>query len=463
VVVFAGKGHNGGDAFVAARNLRETSRREAADRWRVEVRLAFARESLRPLAAKKLRELEALGVHFAAIEAPLPPASNTSRQPHPAILLDGILGIGAQPPLEGPAADACRCMNRLRASGGAVTVAVDVPTGVDATSGAADAAAVVADHTITVAFPKSGLLADRATAHVGRLHVTRLAELEMDAPPGEAQRDFILVPQVVREFLPAVRSFDMHKGQAGRVGIIGGSLGCVGAARMASAAAVRAGAGLVTLFVPEKVMGAAAAACIPEVMVRTLDEVSEFPAQAWGIGPGLGIEGLDRLLSAMAADARAAVWDADALNWLAAQPQRLTMAGPRLLTPHPGEIERLSPGILTNSRAAAARQFVSDRGGTLLLKGSRSVIAENGRPLAFNTTGTPGMATGGMGDVLTGMCAAFLAQGLEPFAAACLGSWMLGRAAEMACEKLDAPEPLAARDVLHHLGACFCELRCAES
>ncbi len=422
LVIFAGKGHNAGDAFVAARYLLGICG------WEIEVRLAFPESSLRPLAAEQW-----LAVKNCCGTAPS--EASILRGSRPLVLLDALLGIGATPKLEGPILDACRAMNRLRLEHYATSVAVDLPTGLDATSGAADADCVVADHTITIAQPKVGLVADAAATFAGRLHVVPLADLQLREPDVHHR---ILTPLLLRPMLPPKRPFSMHKGQAGRVGIVAGSRGCIGAARLASAGAVYAGAGLVTLFVPEDIYEIAAASCMPEVMVRPLQEISIRPLDAFGVGPGLGAAATAEALKTLTSDPRPIVLDADALTLLATQPEpALTHpGGPRLLTPHPGEMERLQPGFSPETRANRATAYVQQFPATLLLKGSRSVIAERGRPLAYNSTGTPAMAAGGMGDVLTGLCATLLAQGVAPYNAACLGSWLLGRSAELAAGPL---------------------------
>ena len=457
VVIFAGKGHNAGDAWVAARYWLDGG-------WTVVVRGCFPCAEWRPLTLAKW----ALIADRVSGEVP---ASGRL------LLVDALLGLGAGGALRSPIREACGELNALRRARHAVTVAIDGPTGVDFDTGEADPAAVVADFTATIAVAKRGLLVDGALACTGRLAVVSLPVL---TPPPDwvgAGAGVVLTPEVVRSWLPAPASFDFHKGQAGRVLIIAGSRGMLGAARMAAAAAVYGGAGLVTVAVSELIHDVAAAGLAPEVMVhgyRDWRELSEVAADVLAVGPGLGLSADDSLVEWLAGDNRAAVMDADALNAMA----RSRRSGGRaavmaeealardrcLLTPHPGEMKRLleawQPDLLGASRSAQAQGFADAQRVTLLLKGGRTVVAAPGCPLAYNTTGHPGMASGGMGDVLTGLSAALMARGLQSREAGGVGSWLLGRAAELALrEGEESSDSLRATVVLSHLGRAFTVLR----
>jgi NAD(P)H-hydrate epimerase len=446
LVVFAGKGHNAGDAFVTAHHLAEAG-------WDVRVRMAFPDSDLRPLARRKFDAIR----HRVATDIPSSGAL---------ILLDGLLGIGAGGGLREPILSACRELNALRLAAHAHTVAIDVPSGVDADTGEADADAVVADFTVTIGAAKAGLIEPAAQNHVGRLAVVPLAGLEPQDGDTSAR---VLTPQVVRGSLPKRRAFTTHKGQAGRVGIIAGSRGLIGAARLCSAGAVRGGAGLVTLFVPEEIYEATAAATVPEVMVRpvqTYEEVWRMDFNVLAIGPGLGQQATREIQSFILTDPRPAVLDADALNLLAAKHTGILAKcrAPRLLTPHPGEMRRLieswKPEYLNLPRREQVDLFTGFFPVTLLHKGARTLIKAPNQPASYNTTGHPGMASGGLGDVLTGLCAALLGQGCTAYDAACLGSWLLGRAAEIAIfNGPESAESLSASDVLSNLGAAFRSLR----
>ena len=476
VLVYAGKGNNAGDALVLAAALAERRRGRERGHLRFYLRLAGDEDSRGELPARKLAELPPTG-EFPRLapgefrETVLPRSGRL-------YVVDGLLGIGARGPLRGDIREAAREINELRTVRGARVFALDVPTGVDAETGAADPAAVVADETLTVGFPKTGLLADAATNHVGRLRVIGLTEFRAhaaDAAPDAPARGELSSPATLAGLLPR-RPFDAHKGLFGRVGILAGSVGATGAAVMCAHACARAGAGLITLLVAREVYPVVAAAASPEVMVKPLDD----PRDALGmdfdvlaVGPGLGQAGNGRIRELIARWPRPMVVDADGLNALAEDLASLEHpSGPRLLTPHPGEMRRLLHGAAARglklpenaTRTETARAFTDRFPVTLLLKGARTIIAERGRPPAFNSTGNPGMATGGMGDVLTGICAALLGQRLSAFDAGWLGAWVHGQAADEGLGRgfpghAQTEESLLPGDVLDQLGAAFRALR----
>ncbi len=433
-VVFAGKGHNGGDVLVAARHLADAG-------WSFEVRLAGS-----PMAPLTRRQSESL------------PETRPRRGVDRIVVLDGVLGIGTRGEPSGDAAEAIREIETLRAVNGAAVIAADVPSGLDADSGTPAACCVEADATVTMGFVKTGLLADAATRCVGRLAVV---PLDLPMPSG-ADTALVLTPAALQGLLPP-RPFETHKGQAGRVLIVAGSKGFTGAARLCSEAAVRAGAGLVTLAVPREIYPIIAASAVPEVMVQPLasvDKILDAPLDAIAIGPGLGRSHDAEVRDLLRRIDVPCVVDADALNALAASGLDLleNPPGPRLLTPHPGEMERLFP-CAGRSRRQWLEDFVARYPVSLLLKGSRTVIGRAGAPTAFNTTGHPGMAGGGMGDVLTGVCAALIGAGLSVDNSARYGAWVCGHAAELAIRTGASQESLCASDVLTHLGPAFTHAR----
>ena len=231
---------------------------------------------------------------------------------------------------------------------------------------------------------------------------------------------------------------------------------------MASQGALRAGAGLVEVFVPEEIYEIVAGAAFMEAMVKPVTSYRHLLKEkidVWAVGPGLGKSRAPEMLDLIEKIKQPIVLDADGLNIVSEKVSVLCRCkGERLLTPHPGEMKRLFPDD-QESRAKTATKFCGRFPVTLLLKGSRTIVAEGGRPLSYNTTGDPGMATGGMGDVLTGVCAGLLGQGLSPYDAARVGAWLCGRAAEMAIFNGNQSEQsLLPRDVLKHLGDAFKEL-----
>ncbi len=435
-VVFCGKGHNGGDALVAARHL-------ASWGWNLDLR--FAVPELAPLTAKKRHEL---------------PAFSSVATARPLVVLDGLLGIGAKGEPRAEVASAIDEINRLRREDGAWVLAIDIPSGLDGDTGVPAAICVQSDLTATIACVKDGLVADAATDVVGRLAVVPLSEL---APPDSPWS--VATAPTLRHWLPP-RHFDMHKGDCGRIGIVAGSPGFLGAARMCSAAAVHGGAGLITVYVRPEIASLLAPSVVPEVMVKTVSSYREIwrdHLDVIAIGPGLGRQHDSEVLSLLREAPQPMVVDADALNALSADVSLLGhSAGPRLLTPHPGEMERLFPRS-RRSRRDWLEDFTGKYPVALLLKGARTVIGSATGGKFYNATGDPGMASGGMGDVLTGVCAALAAQikGDDAlFRAGVLGAWICGRAAEIAVyEPGGSAESLSATAVIDHLGTAFRDLR----
>jgi NAD(P)H-hydrate epimerase len=437
--IFCGRGNNGGDALVVARWLKRHG-------WDVTLRIGSA---LSDLARKKLAEYEA---------EPERPGT-ILLDSLPLMTVDGLLGIGAKGDLRGEIREMADRLNALRREAGAVCFAIDLPSGFDADLGKAGAGAVVADITLTITAAKTGFAVDGAENHVGRL-----VEIPLVIPvaAGDTTRRF-LFPSDLRPRIPR-RDFDTHKGDAGRIVIVAGSEGLTGAAVLSSLGASFGGAGLVTVCVPEEIYPIVTAKAPPEVMVRSYrdgGEVRGLAADVFAVGPGLGEALLPGIEELLIEESRPVVIDADALNAIARRPGGFpAFAGSRLLTPHPGEMSRLLGRTPIEDRATVARNFADEHGLSLLLKGARTVIASPDRPLEFNPTGHPGMASGGMGDVLTGLCAALAGQGIALHDAACLGSWLLGRAAEIARRDLGvAEEAVTAPMVAEHLGKAWQALR----
>jgi ADP-dependent NAD(P)H-hydrate dehydratase / NAD(P)H-hydrate epimerase len=475
-IVFAGKGNNAGDALFAAQCLAKRG-------WKIKVRLAFRETDCSELMRKKLGDLRNtttrvpdwtdrtdhdVGVTilelFACAADQLAfteeeiAAETYLGSAAPLIILDGLLGVGGKPPPREPIRAACRAINQLRTTKGAYVFAIDLPTGLDTDSGKTDRDCVVADFTVTIGYAKPGLLADGAPNCVGRLELVPLDELR---PPGTKPKEIIASPPAFCGLLPR-RKYNSYKNQFGRIGVVAGSKGFIGAALMTSQGALRAGAGLVEVFVPEQIYEIVAEAAFMEAMVKPVasyrDLVKEKP-DVWAVGPGLGKSRAAEILELIEKARQPMVLDADGLNIVSEKTSVLRRCkGERLLTPHPGEMKRLFLGE-KDSRARTATRFCSRFPVTLLLKGSRTIVAQRGRPLSYNTTGNPGMAAGGMGDVLTGVCAGLLGQGLSLYDAARIGAWVCGRAAEIAIfNNGQSEQSVLPRDVLNHLGDAFKEL-----
>lgn len=452
-ILFVGKGNNGGDALVIGRELRRAG-------WLVEARCAGTREGMTDLARRKLDDFTAQ-----------PQGREMGEPAGRLILIDGLLGIGARGAVRGRIGELAAEMNAIRLARQATTFAVDIPSGLDGDTGEPYPGAVVADVTLTISAMKAGLVADRAIDHAGRLALIPMPDIAAQLC-GTDGSVFVPDSEWLRSKLPR-RAFSCHKGQAGRVAIVAGSRGLTGAARLCGLGALHGGAGLVTVFAHESIHPIVASAAPAEVMVKSMigyDEVRNFTSDVVAVGPGLGADPADSegLTALMRDDPRPVVIDADALNHLSRaghSVDRFHPAGRRLLTPHPGEMARLLGGApdTGRERREVARDFVGQHPVTLLFKGARTVVAERGRPVALNPTGHPGMATGGIGDVLTGLCAALIAQGVEPFDAAVLGSWLIGRSAEIALATGgESPESLSAGAVAGGLGKAFDSIRAGE-
>ncbi|OUV18394.1 MAG: NAD(P)H-hydrate epimerase, partial [Verrucomicrobiaceae bacterium TMED86] len=325
VEAYLGKGHNAGDALVVLRVLKQEG-------WQVSVKLAFPETEMAVLTRKKLRELGELGSDH-----------GFRRGPH--LLLDGMLGIGTEGSLREPLLGMAEEMNERRLNSGARVVAMDIPTGLDADTGGEGA--VVADLTLTVGIPKLGLVADSATDFVGRLELIEVEELPL---PEEGDR------LISRQFLRP-RPFSFHKGQAGRVGIIAGSPGLLGAAALACHGALRGGAGLITLWAEKELLSDLRAMVSPEVMIRELGddwaEVCQLNPDALVIGPGLGSDCSDSLFRLLEKNQPPTVLDADALNLIATHERQDLLGANILATPHLGEMARLHS--VEGARAEIAR------------------------------------------------------------------------------------------------------------
>jgi NAD(P)H-hydrate epimerase len=245
--------------------------------------------------------------------------------------------------------------------------------------------------------------------------------------------------------------------------VVAGSKGFIGAAIMTTEGALRAGAGLVEVFVPEEIYEAVASAAPVEAMVkpvRRYRDLLEEKVDVWAVGPGLGKSRAPEILNLIENATQPMIVDADGLNIVADKIDILrSCRGPRLLTPHPGEMQRLLD-VGKMVRAGIARNFCDRFPITLLLKGSRTIVCERGKPISYNTTGNPGMASGGMGDVLTGVCAGLAGRELALYDCARIGAWACGRAAEISIfHRSESEESLLASNVLANMGGAFNELR----
>jgi ADP-dependent NAD(P)H-hydrate dehydratase / NAD(P)H-hydrate epimerase len=431
VVAAVGGGNNGGDALVALRTLAAWGRDVAA----VHVGPRAPDRALLHGWEVPTREVDARGTAFR--EA--------------AVVIDGLLGTGSRGAPRDDFASAIRAMN----GAGTPIVALDGPSGVDFTTGAAPGEAVRAAATVTFGAPKRGLL-----RFPGRGHAGRIIAVEMGFPPLGDHAARVATPSWAAGVLPAVPA-DAHKGTVGRVVIAAGRPGMAGAAVLAGLGALRAGAGMAVL-VSADANRVVLQAALPEALfldrVRLPDDW-QAGAAAVAAGPGMGTDedSMDFLRRLLSGGGAPVLLDADAVSLLGRAPELRDAADrPLLLTPHPAEMGRLmgmETGSVTADPFAAAEAAAARFRCAVLLKGAPSVVAAPGRPTLVSVAGHSGIATGGMGDVLTGIAAAFLARGMDPADAGGAALAFSGRAAEHA----GRGRGLLPRDVADALPAALTE------
>lgn len=422
VGILVGPGNNGGDGSVVGRHLLA----RAAD---VTVYLAADEARLTGDAQTALLAFRAVGGRVLSL--PDEPSVLSAHD----VLVDALLGTGRARAPEGLVLRGVELLN----GAGRPVVALDVPSGLDATTGSASGAVVRAEHTVTFGHLKTGLLTTSGYEHAGRVTVSHLG-VPATLPPSIVPRAFLLEEEDVRGALEQ-RSVGAHKGAAGRVVVVGGSEGMVGAPRLSALSALRAGAGLVTILAPEAVRARLEAETL-EVMTRTAPEPLDADTLAWlaqadalVVGPGLGrTESARQRVQAALSLGRPTVLDADGLRAVEADPGALRAHPALILTPHSAEAAGLlgtTAEVIESDRFGHARRLAELTGAVVLLKGPRTLIATPNGEVVVNPFGTPALATGGSGDVLAGLIAALLAgSNAEPPTAAWLGAALHGLAAE---------------------------------
>lgn len=465
VVLVAGKGNNGGDALVMARLLRKR-------RVRATVFLAAERSALRGDAAANLRRLERGGqrvyeLHRAGLVALADAASAAG------VVVDGLYGTGLRGELDGRSLAIIDTINAAPCP----ILAVDVPSGLDADRGRPLGGAVEATVTATFAFPKVGLLIEPGASYAGEVAVVDIG-VAPEAVAAVSPRQHLITAETVASALPP-RFPDSHKGTYGHALVIAGARGKTGAGLLSGRAALRAGAGLVTLASPSPDLGAAAIYC-PELMTEALpqsDGAIDFSRRgeaaigrllagkdAVVYGPGIGLSAASRRLARWLIGASAAplVIDADGLNAVAGHLEWLRgRKADVVLTPHPGEMARLIDGSTADvqrDRVACARSFAVASKVTVVLKGARTLVASPDGRVGINPTGNPGMASGGMGDALAGIIGAALAQGLEAREAAEAAVFWHGHAGDRVAARSGAAGILAS-DVVDELPSALAALQ----
>ena len=432
VLIVAGKGNNGGDGFVVARLLKKK-------RISCQVALLGRRDELSPDAAHNLRSFLRGNGKVAEIESSrLSVLSELAAKS--GLIVDAILGTGIKSEVRGFLGDAISLLNAC----GLPIVAIDIPSGLDTDRGVALGAAIQAEMTVTLAFPKVGEVIYPGVAYCGDLVIGDIG-IDSRALAEVAPATELLERETVAWLAPR-REPDTHKGSYGHVLVLAGSRGKTGAAILACRAAMRAGAGLVTLAGPRSLNTIFAGALV-EVMTEPLrdnaaEEIEPLSDEDWQrilerknallFGPGVGVSPSTQNILRWLLKNLNMPWviDADGLNTLALEIDRLRRAKvPPVLTPHPGEMARLvgaSTAEVNADRVEVARSFAKEHRCHVVLKGARTVIATVDGKVAINPTGNPGMASAGMGDVLAGILASLLGQGLAQQEAMKLGVYLHG-------------------------------------
>jgi len=456
-LLFAGKGNNGGDAFVAARYLE-------IEGIKTRTVLLANKNDISGDAKENLQRLEEMGADLVEAETSGALAGILESAADDALIIDGILGTGVSGNVSGHLAEAISLINDLRK----LVVAIDVPSGLDAASGRTCGVAVRALATVTMGLPKTGLVRADGIEQSGRIRVADIgipADMILNAP---SAGELIVEQDLFNLFPPRKRA--SHKGDYGRILIVAGSPGMTGAACLAASAAMRAGSGLVTVATPKN-LNPILEAKLTEAMTLPLPETA---AGALGkkageeilraadrfdivaIGPGLSRHPeTARMVRTLVEEIRTPMLvDADGLNAIAEDVYILKkIKSPVILTPHPGEMARLTKksaaGILSD-RIAAAEEFARGYGVTLVLKGAMTIVADAEGRVSINASGNPGMASGGSGDVLSGVIASLWGQGMSPAYAARAGAFIHGDAGDRAMLAI-GERALVATDIINHL------------
>jgi yjeF C-terminal region, hydroxyethylthiazole kinase-related/yjeF N-terminal region len=424
-MILCGHGNNGGDGYVVARLAQAAG---------ISVTL-LAQESDKPLPEEACAAREAwLGAGGVIHD------THTVWPNHIDLIIDALLGTGLQ---SAPRENIARLIELINLHP-APTVALDIPSGLNAQTGATPGEVVQATHTVTFIALKPGLLTGKARDVVGQLHHHALGLETWLA----AQRTTISRADASQlgQWLPPRRPTS-HKGNHGRLVVIGGDRGTAGAIRLAGEAALRAGAGLVRVLTHIENVAPILTAR-PELMVHELTPQTLEESLHWAdvvvIGPGLGQTAWGKQALRKAENfTKAMLWDADALNLLAINPDKRHN---RVLTPHPGEAARLlncSVAEIEQDRLLSAQRLVKRYGGVVVLKGAGTIVACEEEALSIIDAGNAGMATGGMGDVLSGIIGALLGQALSPYDAACAGCVAHGAAADVLAQRFGTRGMLA--------------------
>ena len=422
IAIYCGKGNNGGDGLVAARQLKKIGHD-------VTVYLVFSKDDFKGIAKVALENAETASVNIMDFRK--------ETCPSPDLVVDALFGFNFKGEIRGSAADAAEQINKVKA----IVVSVDIPSGVDADTGRVGGIAVKADHTVTFTCPKIGSVINPGARMSGKIH---LVDIGISKDIIAEKTDIHLASREIAGSLIPRRKFEANKHTCGRVLIIAGSVGMTGAATLASLAALRAGAGIVTLAAPRSLseileikLTEVMTIPLPETEEQTIspaaiDKIKEVSKRfdVIAIGPGISQNDetkvfLNKVVSEIDIPM---VIDADGLNCLNGTDILSVTPAAKVITPHEGELSRLikePTSKIRSDRIKACQDASRVLETTVVLKGDRSVISGRGATM-INTTGNAGMATAGTGDVQTGIIASFMAQGLPDYPAAVAGTFVHG-------------------------------------
>ncbi len=463
VAVLCGRGNNGGDGFVIARTLLQ----RGVD---VSVFLAGRVADVRGDARVNLEILGRLGLTVVEIDDSQAWELHFSEVSNCTLIVDAIFGTGLNAPLSGLLETVVADVN----ASGIPVVAVDLPSGLSADSHEPMGESIVAGTTVTLAAPKLSLVLPPAETRAGDIVIADIGIPGEVVDALEGPRVDLLTRSAMRQLIEP-RNPDTHKGDYGRVLIVAGSPGKTGAAHLSAMGALRSGAGLVTIATPSSCLPIVASMA-PEYMTEAIDETPDgldpdavddllqSARDVLALGPGLGqAAGTRAFIQALVDRATLPlVIDADGLNAFAGEPERLAGREGRdvIITPHPGEMARLvgmSIEEVQGHRLEVARTFATTHRVYVVLKGHRTLIATPEGTVFINPTGNPGMATGGTGDVLSGMLAAWVAQLLDAEAACKLAVYLHGMAGDLA-EADEGEVGMTASDLAAHISDAILEL-----
>jgi hydroxyethylthiazole kinase-like uncharacterized protein yjeF len=478
IIIVSGSGNNGGDGLVVARNLHNEG-------WDVKVFLTSRPEDLKGDALLQYKAAVNFGVDIQQIKGLL---TNPSIITHHSIIVDAILGTGLSKNVTGTLLEVISLLNKSSKP----IISVDIPSGISSDNGQVMGEAVKAEYTVTFCLPKRGHLLYPGAEYSGKLFIEDIGFPEKLLRSEKFYVE-LLRKNDVTTLIPERRKYS-HKGDYGHVLIVAGSRGKTGAALMAARACLRSGAGLVTIGVPESLSGIFQSRVTEEMTLilpdkgdgtlagRASNLILDFlneSADLLAIGPGIGISAETKKLMKILIknSSTPMVIDADGIKSIKGERDVFLKAkAPIILTPHPGEMSRLlnpppplfakggQGGItltiqdIEKDRINTAIFFAKETGTYIVLKGVPTIVATPEGRAFINSTGNPGMATGGTGDVLTGMISGFLSQGVNPLQASILGVYMHGLAGDLAASE-KGRHPMLATDIIDKISAAFYSLK----